>query len=188
MTLFVFAHPMEAETFISKLDLKKENISLNSVYSNSEYLLLVTGEGSSNVISKLTNLITIYSNSIFQILNFGIAGRLDPRLKINECYEINSVSMGAKEYTLDESESGINCITTNVPVSGESEAQQLIDNGQAVDMELWSVADVAASFRIPVRSVKLISDDARETISLNEIMKNVKFYSERLFNYFSTHF
>ena len=60
MTLFVFAHLLEAEAFIKKLDLKKVNISLNNVYSNTDYLLIVTGEGVSNVISKLTSIISIY--------------------------------------------------------------------------------------------------------------------------------
>ena len=188
MTLFVFAHLLEAEAFIKKLELKKVNISINNVYSNSEYLLVVTGEGISNVISKLTNIISIYGNSIFQILNFGIAGRLDPDLKINKCYEINSVEMSDRKYALDDAENGVTCVTYHHAVSSESEADLLLDSGQLVDMELWSVADVGASFKIPVRAVKLISDDARRTISLNEILKNVKFYSERLFDYFTTHF
>lgn len=188
MTLFVFAHLLEAEAFIKKLDLEKVNISLNNVYSNSDYMLIVTGEGVSNVISKLTNILSIYGNSIFQILNFGIAGRLDADLQINSCYEINSVVMADKKYVLDEAEKGISCVTSHHVISSESEAVKLLDLGQVVDMELWSVADVAVSFKIPLRAVKLISDDARRTISLNEIMKNVKFYSERLFEYFTSHF
>ena len=188
MTLFVFAHLKEASVFIDRLDLKKENVSLDNVYSNTDYLLVITGEGISSVISKLTSIIAIYKNSVFQILNFGIAGRLDPQLKMNNCYEINSVIMADQKYTLDESTTGISCITSHEPISSKTEAEKLLNIGQVVDMELWSVADVAASFKIPVRSVKIISDDAGQTISLNEIMKNVKFYSERLFDYFSEHF
>jgi nucleoside phosphorylase len=187
MTLLVFAHSMEATVFITKLKLKKENISLSNVYSGPEYILVVTGQGIANVISKLTNIITIYGESILQIKNFGIAGRLDPQLKINKCYEINSVIMNDRKYVLDQAADGVSCITSHEVVSSEPVAERLLQTAQAVDMELWSVADVAASFKIPVRAVKLISDDARQTISLHEVMKNVKFYSEKLFDYFNKH-
>lgn len=188
MTLFVFAHPMEAATFVNELKFKKENISLNNVYSTEEYILLITGQGISNVISKLTNIITIYRDSLFQIWNFGIAGRLDPQLKINKCYEIESVTMNEKSYMLEASAEAISCVTSHEVVAGESEAEILLKTAQVVDMELWSIADVAASFKIPVRAVKLISDDARHTISLSEVMKNVKFYSNKLFDYFNSDF
>jgi len=185
MTLLVFAHSMEATVFINKLKLKKENISLNNVYSGSEFILLVTGQGISNVISKLTNIITIYGKSILQIKNFGIAGRLDSRLKINKCYEISSVIMNDRKYMLGEAANGISCVTSNEAISNEAVAEKLLQTAQAVDMELWAVADVAASFKIPAGAVKLLSDDARQTIPLNEVIKNVKFYSDKLFDYFS---
>jgi len=188
MTLLVFAHPLEAVAFIDKLNLKKENISLSNVYSRSDYILIVTGEGISNVISKLTNIITIYGDSIFQILNFGVAGRLDSKLELNKCYEINSVKMSDKKYLLDESEKGIRCITSHQSVSGKTEAENLLENGQVVDMELWAIVDVALAFNKPVRSVKLLSDDVWEEVSIEEIKKNAKFYSEQLFDYFSKHF
>jgi len=188
MTLFVFAHLKEASVFIEKLNLIKEEISLNNVYTNTDYILIVPGEGTSNVISKLTNIITIYGDSIFQILNFGIAGRLDSKLELNNCYEINSVIMGYKKYTLDEAVTGISCVTSHESVASESEAEQLLKTGQSVDMELWAIVDVAMAFNKPVRSVKLLSDDASKAISMDQIKKGAKFYSEQLFDYFSKHF
>jgi nucleoside phosphorylase len=188
MTLFVFAHLKEADVFIDKLNFKKENLSLNHVYSNENDLLIITGEGTSNVISKLTHVLSIKKKSISRVLNFGIAGRLDPQLKLNKCYKINSVIMDGRIFELDEKEDGVSCITSHHSISNESDAKKLMQIGQIVDMELWSVVDVARAFNLPIQSVKLLSDDAGQTVSLNDVLKNVKFYSERLFDYFSKHF
>lgn len=188
MILFVFAHPLEAAVFIDKLNLKKENISLSNVYSRSDYILIVTGEGISNVISKLTNIITIYGDSILQILNFGIAGRLDPELELNSCYEVNSVEMSGKRYVLDELKTGVRCVSSHKRVSDKASATELKKSGEIVDMELWAIADVGSAFNKPVRSVKILSDDAAEVNDIADIKKNAKFYSEQLFDYFSKHF
>lgn len=188
MNLFVFAHLKEAQTFIDKLDLEKENISLHTIFSKKDDILILSGEGVSNTISTLTSIISSYKESISRILNFGIAGRLDPQLRLNKCYSINSVIMNKKSYELDSDGEGISCVTSHHQISNESDARRILKLGQVVDMELWAVADVAASFGISVQSVKLISDDASQAIPLNEVLKNVKFYSERLFDYFSKHF
>jgi nucleoside phosphorylase len=188
MDLLVFAYLKEATSFIDGLDLKKENISLNNVFSKKDILLLITDEGVSNVITQLTSILDANKKSITRVLNFGVAGRLDSKLSINECYEVNVVTMGEKSYNLETVSPGISCITSHYMVSNPNEAGELSRLAQIVDMELWAIADVALAFNVPVRAVKCISDDAWKQTPPEEIKKNAKFYSEQLFDYFSRHF
>lgn len=188
MNLFVFAHLNEAQTFINRLNLENENIFLKNVFSKNDNLLIVTGEGIYNVLMKLTALLVLKMDLITHIINFGIAGRLDPDLNINACYEISTVVRNNKKYVLNSQISGISCITTDHYISSEAEAEKYFNKGQVVDMELWGIVQAAGFFNIPVHAVKLISDDTRKAMPLKDIKKNAKFYSDQLFDYFNRHF
>ena len=188
MNLLVFAYLKEATAFIDELKLKKEDIYQKNLYLKKDLLLLVTDEGVSNVITNLTSILAQYKDEISCIINLGVAGRLDPRIDINNCYEVNIVTMGDRSYKLEAGINTVSCVTSHYMVSNPTEAKELYKIAQIVDMELWAIKDVANSFNIPVKAVKCISDDAWEQISPDQIKKNAKFYSEQLFDYFSRHF
>ena len=74
MKLIHIAHRGEAQEFLKVLDLKADT-KISGIYSNSEFALVISGEGIPETISKLSY--TISKFNIDEILNFGIAGTLN---------------------------------------------------------------------------------------------------------------
>jgi nucleoside phosphorylase len=189
MKALIFAYKAEADTFIKNLNLKSlPNKQKSLIYKNSDIVLLIAGQGIFNSIIKLTEFYAEYKN-IEQVYNFGIAGRLDENLNLENVYQVNMVLRpGLPKFNLGAYTNGVSCVSSDWVIGNKKEAQVMSRLGQLVDMELWGVAYVCDYYNIQLQAVKIISDDARTEVALELIKSKSKFYSEELFNYYRNNF
>ena len=189
--LIVIAHKKEAQCFIKNLRLKKEAHLPQFIYSNEKTVLLVCGQGIKNAKERLSLFLSLNNDKISKIFNLGIAGRLNSSINLDEVYPIKCVGLyndGVHmiNYSLDRSSKSKKCITSIAPISNLNLAQTLSSAADIVEMELWAIVEVAMRFSIPVNAYKLISDDARFPVFLEEIKNKAPQFSGQLFEYYKT--
>lgn len=190
-TLLVFAHRGEAQSFIERLHLQhKENIFFKS-FENEDFFLLLTGEGVQEATRILTTYLAQNLQSIKQVVNFGIAGSLNQRLKVGDVSPVRSVcrqgsqGMEFKSFTLCDL--GFDCITSDLRVLNSEQANFLNSFGDLIDRELWAIAEVCHFFKVPLRSFKAISDQPvheKQSIQCQWISERASHWSEKLFEYY----
>jgi nucleoside phosphorylase len=190
MEIIVVAHKKEAHSFIEQLQLRTNEKYPSFIYSNEKTILLVCGQGIENVKIKLSHFFNIFTGNISRIINCGIAGRLNDSINLFEVYTIKAAflytdKISNKQYSLENSNGSRNCITALKPVSDQNSANDLSTVAEVVDMELWAIADITSSYKLPLSAFKLISDDARYPVSLNEIKSKAQQFSEQLFEYYT---
>lgn len=185
MKLLTFAHRGEAQYFINADNYKPVDFEFKGLFKNDESYLLITGEGLQNTSKKLSVFFSQQSIKIDKLINIGIAGALDSSLELDSIYCINKVY--SEEYDQiffsEDSNNKINCVTAKNRVLDKEYAELLLKMAPIVDLELWACAKICSEFGIPLQSFKLISDYAGNSLT-DDIIKKVKVFSEKLYNYY----
>src|SRR3954470_23614589 len=106
---------------------------------------------------------TIYKHcggQVHAILSVGYAGALKPALKVADVIEPKKIICAADDTEIINS-SGTGIMVSAGAVAGADAKKTMTQKYQAdaVDMEAYSVADVARIYGIPFRAVKVISDE-----------------------------
>ncbi|MEA3497414.1 MAG: hypothetical protein U9R16_00010 [Campylobacterota bacterium] len=98
MTLIHTALLCEAQSFIEKYKLKKTNLN-PKIYSNDEYIVLISGVGKENTISSIEYIFKNYK--ISKAINIGVAGVSDKSISIGEMFCCNHKLNGIKWLPLE---------------------------------------------------------------------------------------
>lgn len=183
MDVLTFAHFAEGQSFVEGLNLSKDS-NFSNVYSKDDLYVLFTGQGIENVRVSLKQVLIKFGDNINRLFNFGIVGKLDQELALNEVYPISTVFFSnGKSYIINR-DRGITCLTSTKIISDEKTAWEMAQIGQVVDMELFAVAELASEFDIHLSAYKVISDDASKKTDLEEIKANAHIFSETLYKYY----
>ncbi len=187
--LIVFAHKNEAQAFIQELCLKKDDSMSSLFFSNNKVGVLIIGQGLFEANYKLEVFFKHCTYSIKKIYNFGIAGRLNKTLKIDEVYPVKRVNLFKDNgcivgYPFGDVPNAKRCVSSQVPISTRNIDDTIISCGDIVDMELWAVAQFASKKNIEVCAYKLISDDPTQPLDINKIKSKSSWYSKKLFTYY----
>lgn len=196
LKLLTFAHRGEAQTFIRELKLKAVPFAFDGLYQNSDYLLLLTGEGVQRATERTSAVLGAFYNQISQIINLGVCATLSEQIKVDEIVSIRTIyreadqRMEFKSFTTKDSGAVVDIITSHQRVLNEEYAKFLQSFAPLVDREAWAIASSAQNFHIPCYSYKLISDNA--LIKNKEICQVVKDmaeeFSDKLFQHFNSVF
>lgn len=178
MHLITMAHLGEAQGVIEKFHLQKVRPDL---FKNEEMVLLLTGEGPIEAVTKTALILPLYPFQ--EVLNLGVAGSLKNH-GIGEIYPIRSIYLvqdlkpGFKSFQVFTE--GLDCLTSFERILDFEKAAKLRGLGELVDREAWGVAMAAKTAGIPFKAFKIISDVAG-TIDACEIIKEKAHeFSEKL--------
>ena len=185
MILLCLAHRGEAQSFIKYLKLSSNLENIN-FYTSTNISLLITGEGSYEVLTTLPYIIAKVNPK--KIINYGIAGSLNQSINVDSIYSIRTAySFGTKprfeSFTL-KSSNLVDCITTDERVLEDKYSEILANFAQIVDRELWAIAKVAKKFKIPLKSYKLISDQAGNETNCFDLKARAKDFSDKMCKHF----
>lgn len=204
--LFVFAHKGEAQTFIKEMQMKLSETSSplakkGQLYQNRKDYLLISGEGSYQTILNLSHLFTTLPE-IDEIYNFGIAGLLNLKGKINQIYPINicygyretdfnyqsfPTNISNKIFTKISSKTlnqkSLSCISSDKRIKNHNTAKKLSVIADLVDREIWAIGYTCHFFKKRFYSYKIISDIANESTNCFNIKNKAKFFSDKLYHY-----
>jgi adenosylhomocysteine nucleosidase len=115
--------------------------------------------------------------SISGVISIGIAGALSPEMRVGDCIVAREIVVGAKRFRTDttwsdglagripEARSG--AIAGVLRPAGDRTAKALLHHAtgaDAVDMESGIAAEVAASRDLPFAALRIISDDAVDSL------------------------
>lgn len=175
--LFVCAMKKEAELIAKKLKLDKLEENL---YRKDNISLLITGIGKQKTAISLTEYLCKNVKPQL-IINVGYAGSTDIRVGewvcITRCYNYEWEIPGEEKYSmLDFGNQSLRCINSNEVkkvecYSAESFVTKTsLKESVAFDMELHSIAILCDMYKIPLLSLKKISDN----LSLNDYYDNLK--------------
>ena len=190
MQLIILAHRGEAQEFLSNLELKADP-KMAGLYSNETQSLLISGEGIYEVMSKLPYALAKYN--ITSVINLGIAGALDPDLKVNQTYTIrtiygfNETKPKFKSFTTADKNAKIDCITTDTRVLSNNFAKSLAPFASLVDREVWGIAKCCHQLNITFYCYKLVSDIAGDATQCFEIKAKAIKFSQILFEAYLSH-
>ncbi|TNE98434.1 MAG: hypothetical protein EP326_09835 [Deltaproteobacteria bacterium] len=190
MQLLTFAHRGEARAFLDQLDLTQ--VQGNTLYRFNRGLLLITGEGLFETMNAVSKVIATHPD-INEIVNLGVAGSLDENLAKNEIIQIRTVYLELEEkaqfhsFSMQERITPFkkaDCLTSTRRVLDKQTAEKLLPFASLVDRELWAICRAVKDEKIPVTSLKLISDIPSQ--EQNEICQVVKeqadLFSSHLFD------
>jgi purine-nucleoside phosphorylase len=91
MLLLTFAHKNEAHVFIERKHTLPVDFSFPGLYRGDDQLLLITGEGVTSTLQKLSTVCEYFGGKLHQVLNLGVAGSLTSDLQVNQIYGIRKV-------------------------------------------------------------------------------------------------
>jgi adenosylhomocysteine nucleosidase len=94
------------------------------------------------------------------LLSVGFAGALDPEMKVGDIFEPAKIICAADDTEIINS-GGKGILVSAGAVAGKDAKLSMLKKygADAVDMEAYSVADVARIYRILFRAIKVISDE-----------------------------
>src|SRR6266478_466767 len=106
---------------------------------------------------------TVYKHcdgKVSGFLSVGYAGALSPALKVADVVEPKKIICAADDTEIINS-SGAGTLVSAGAVAGSADKKMFAQNhkADAVDMEAYSVADVARIYGVPFRAIKVISDE-----------------------------
>lgn len=174
--LLAFAHKAEGQFFFEREKLTRPHPNNPYIFSNSEMMVLICGQGVSVARNRLADLLINYSDHISAIYNLGVAGSLHEKFHIHDIYQIKSVLYQDESKSI--AEEGVTCISVDSPV--KKDKLELSTRGHLVDMELWGLCEQPM---IPVKSYKLVSDYC-DDFSIDDIKNNSKFYAKKLYDFY----
>lgn len=173
------AHLGEAQGVINLFDLKRVTPNL---FENDTLTCLITGEGPFEATTAVAA--ELAKKSYERVLNLGIAGALDPKLKLSEIYPVRSIYLaieGKPQFKSFKSlEQGLDCITSFERILTLEKALPLTGVGSLVDREVWGVAMAAKSQGVSFESYKLVSDFAGSLGACELVKEAAEDYSQKL--------
>lgn len=187
MKLLVFAHRGEALAFFQNYEFTPVNFYFNGLFKSEKYYLLITGEGPKEASEKTVAVLSSFKMEIRQVINLGVAGSLNSRLKIKDTVWIRSSyaqaqnKMEFKSFTTDY-HSKLDCVTSFQRVTLPEERKFLSSFADIVDRELWSILSACHLFKIEGLSLKVISDDFSSNDFCELVKKDAPLYSQLLFS------
>ncbi len=168
----------EALAIVRSLGLKKIRNRVFDLYGNKKVTLIVSNVGKSQAALAATYLAVNFTPKL--LLNAGVVGRLNPKIKIGEVVVVKSVLQHdvyvpkkiRPQYLYD----AIACtapkslprlrrvtlLTGDQFMDDANKVKKLRALGDIIDMEGYSVALVAQTFNIPCIMIKAVSDGADE--------------------------
>lgn len=189
MKLLTFAHRGEAQAFLSSTQYRQVDFFFDGLLKSEDSYLLITGEGPQAATEKTICVLSQFSSEIDEVINLGVAGSLNSKIKkhdliwIRTAYAKHAEKLEFKSFSSPSSKANHDCITSFTRVLDSNEKKELSLFADLVDRELWAVASAAHLFKKAFRSLKIISDDMDS--SENDICKLVKeeasVFSEKLF-------
>ena len=217
MNLIICAYKAEAIFFIKDLELTQIKGDHLEYYSNYPFYntdtqliskkkkhdfttVLITGEGTYNVISVLSFFLGKYQKILKSIINYGICGIINNQLSLNKIYSIqtmfgmeNQIPL-FKSYTTTSdnhfysSENKINCISTQ-RIKKSKYKDKLKIFADIVDREAWGIGFTCDNYNFKNLFVyKLPSDYADESLNCLNIQENVEYYSHQLYEHYKKYF
>lgn len=192
MKLLTFAHRGEAQAFLGAHVFKPVDFFFDGLLKSDDYYLLITGEGPHSASEKTISVLAKFNESITHVYNLGIAGSLNQRLKkfdllwIRTSYAHHAEKLEFKSYSSLNPQAACDCMSAYTRVLDFLEKEKLSHFASVVDRELWAVASAAHLFKKSYSSLKIISDEMKE--SEVDICKFIKeeapFFSEKLLEEF----
>jgi len=193
MQLLTFAHRGEARSFFEQLEL--EPLNGNSLYCFKEGLLLITGEGLFEAMNAVSKAVANYP-SIERIINLGVAGALDSELSVNQVVQIRTSYLELEgkaqfhSFNMENKDTPfklVDCLTSTRRILEKTAAKELLPFAQIVDRELWAISRALKDEKLPITSLKLISDiPSDETSEICKVVKDkADFFSSELFKAWS---
>ena len=186
MHLITMAHLGEAQGVIEKFHLQKVRPDL---FKNEEIVLLLTGEGPIEAVTKTALTLPLYPFQ--EVINLGVAGSLKNHAigeihPVRSLYLVQDLKPGFKSFQVFTD--GLDCLTSFERILEFEKAEKLRGLGQLVDREAWGVAMAAKTAGVPFKAFKIISDLAG-TIDACEIIKeNAYEFSEKLSDHLEMYF
>lgn len=179
--LLIFAHRAEAQAFESK--------KLGPI--------LITGEGLWESLLQVSAYLAKNQNQVLEVWNFGVCASLDDSLNVGDVVEVRSVyaQSGIEKTPLnfhsfsaqaplanDEVQlKRVDCLSSLERVQDSFIAKQFSAHASILDRELWAIAKACHLFKIPWRSIKLISDHPlKEKANCQWIKDQAPQWSQRL--------
>ncbi len=187
MRLLCFAHKNEAKTFIKMLNLSLSNERLK-IYSNNDLYLLITGEGNQQTTENLCLALSSLKD-ITEILNMGVAGSLNKDytrgdlLSVRTAYQFSD-DFSFKSFTSADTHAKNDCMSAMKRLNTSEEKKKVSIYADLVDREVWAIGSVAQKFKLPWRSLKIVSDDINSEANCNLIKEDAEYYSNTLFHAF----
>ena len=174
---------------------------MNELYidKKNNLALLITGEGpfqSALCLSKAIGELQLLDFSIQKIINLGTAGALTTKLEMGEIIQgkisyhgIDSEhkKMGFKSYPLElfcEHTPTHDIITAEERVLEFAQKKYYSFFGDVVDRELWGQTQTAQLYKIPICSIKIISDEIHDENFCELVKEKAEKFSMDLLNYF----
>ncbi len=184
MKCFIFAHRGEAQEFISFFKLKTDD---QVFYTNQEICLLITGEGPYEVFTKLPYYVAKFN--IKEIINYGIAGSLTQKIKLNEIIAVRTAYAFNQEavfhsYPVNIENQKLDCITTFERVLNDEFANTLSHFAHIVDRELWAIAKISNQYKLKINCFKLISDHAGSNTECFDLKQRAEFFSKTMLQHY----
>ncbi|MFN8369213.1 MAG: hypothetical protein U0T83_01160 [Bacteriovoracaceae bacterium] len=180
MILLTFAYLGEAQSFIKNLALTKVD---NSLYKNDFFYLLITGEGETYTLKRLTLFLDSKKSEITQVFNLGIAGSLTKELPLHSVHWVKSIISSTSTQQFETCSGNLRCISCDKRITLVAESNELAKIADIVDREAWANAAVCNNFQLNFSCVKLISDycDLSTPMDQATLIKNANTMSEKLF-------
>jgi len=168
MKIIVFALFIEAKVFIHRLNLKQANDSYFKIFSNDDYIVIISGVGKINSCLATSYLINKISDEIISITNYGICGSFTQR--VGSSFLINKITDFDNGYDvyldvlLSHNLFENSLISVSSPVLNKDDR---LLNGSLFDMEGFGFFQGALKFlpRHKISIIKTISDNANSISS-----------------------
>lgn len=186
MKLLVFAHRGEAQTFFNEYNFTPVEFFFSGLFQSRNFYLLITGEGMKDAGEKTTAVLARYYEEIDEIINIGIAGSLNPKIKkgdliwVRSSYAQNAERCEFKSFSTKD-HSNRDCISAFNRTTTYEEKEQLMPFADLIDRELWSIMSAAHLFKKNARSLKIISDELSDTDFCKLVKEEAPQYSKALF-------
>lgn len=169
MKLLTFAHRGEAQAFLSAYTFKPVDFFFDGLLKSEDYYLLITGEGPHSASEKTISVLAKFTEEISEVYNLGVAGSLNPKLKLHDliwirtAYAHHAEKLEFKSYSSGTYDADNDCMTAYSRVLGTKEKSKLSQFANIVDRELWGVASASHLFKKPYQSLKIISDEMKNS-------------------------
>lgn len=165
MKLLCFAHRGECVVFLRRLSLHPLPLSFATAWCGDGLYVLLTGEGIEQAGRTLAAFCARYERELSAIINLGIAGGLDPRLRRGTTYLVRTIygtkhaaQVEYRSYSSTDQSALYDCISARTRVLDAKIGSALANFAPLVDRELWGLAGVAAQFKLPLHAAKLVSE------------------------------
>jgi hypothetical protein len=189
MKALIFAHHLEAQSFIEHFGLRLKTNFVADLYESDQWLLLITGEGLQNALQKTSAFFSQFGKNIECAFNLGVAGQLRDKISLGDIVSIRTVfaqfdEPQYKSFTSHDAQAKFDLISFSSRVHSSETKNKLSFFGDLVDREFWGIASSAQLFSIPFYSYKYVSDQADESVDCQRVKDEARAISQKLLQYF----